>query len=165
MNDSIKMDNSSSSHKIITSEIFATEQYKREMHHCFIRALERHGTSRKNAWENISSDTGWSVKEVKAYAYCYMLQLHEITSRHKGECQFNETSIENDVSSSDKSKRKYHEQKSLTETAHWSTEESILFDNLMAKYYNDNDDHNEIVVKVTAFIPSKNEQEVWNRLR
>lgn len=157
MNDSDAKEHATPSPKV-NSTNDDDDKSKRETYYRFVEALEKHGTSRKNAWDNISADMGWSIKDVKAYAFSYMLKLHEMNTRpdKENDKKLQSGYEEKRFSSLDKIE---NEKSSI-----WTYEECIFFDNLMARYFTEENDICDIISKIAELIPSKTKPEVRMRI-
>merc|ERR1711862_106609 len=95
------------------------------------------------AWDKISLDMGWPVKNVKAYAFGYMIKLHEMTSLENKNC---EAELSTESSYDETRFSSLDKVQNEKDQAHvWSYEECIFFDNLMARYFNKNRDICEVI--------------------
>mmetsp|Transcript_40738 Transcript_40738/g.49590 ORF Transcript_40738/g.49590 Transcript_40738/m.49590 type:complete len:136 (+) Transcript_40738:97-504(+) len=122
-----------------------------ERHTRFIRALEACNMS----WERMASDTGWTIDEVKLYAYEYMMLL-------------NNSSRENDIS-----KKRNDQATSSSSSCHvnedpsqsnWTYDDCILFDTLVARYSSNGDEDEDLRwSKIASMLPGKTPQETRER--
>merc|ERR1712043_63531 len=133
-----------------------SEKGSKETYERFTQALEKHGTCKKNAWDSISIEMGWSSKEVKEYAFQYMLKLHTLTSQNG-----NDGNVMIEIDAAQTCFTPDHLKVEEVESKDWTFEECILFDNLMARYFNENNNTHALVEKFSSLIPSKSEIEIW----
>ena len=113
-----------------------TEDPKSKRHKDFINALERYGSSDR-AWDKISYQLKWTVKDVKVYAYSYFKSLIKERTANIYE-RMDLSMIANDAQGmkrkNDSTSNKTTTDEDTTEDSEWSFHEIILLDSLMVKY-------------------------------
>uniref|UniRef100_A0A7S2N5L5 Myb-like domain-containing protein n=1 Tax=Helicotheca tamesis TaxID=374047 RepID=A0A7S2N5L5_9STRA len=161
--DNIDMNNGNNNHQESTNE--------EEQHERFIAALEQYGPQGTGwEWEHMASATGWTVDEVKLYAYRYMMALNETPSRHIDRSP----SAANEGDNSSKgghSPRQSGGDEKENEDDDWTFEERILFDTLLARHDGVNNsadvDYNPSVVSrwenISALLPNRTSLQVRQR--
>ncbi len=108
-------------------------------HARFVDSLERHVSDGENVsratWSNMANELGWTVENVQAYAYQYMMALNS-PDENQAEGQANGTHVSmngrHDVSMSNNN----HDNGNVTNgNSEWTVEEDILLDSLLALYH------------------------------
>eukprot|EP00521_Asterionellopsis_glacialis_P008531 CAMPEP_0195284634 /NCGR_PEP_ID=MMETSP0707-20130614/2769_1 /TAXON_ID=33640 /ORGANISM="Asterionellopsis glacialis, Strain CCMP134" /LENGTH=208 /DNA_ID=CAMNT_0040344009 /DNA_START=32 /DNA_END=658 /DNA_ORIENTATION=- len=166
------------------SSSHTNEQDHEGRHARFVACLERYGAEGKYPWQKIANelgdDFGWDVRHVQKYAYQYLVTLlsfqdctnDSITSNHynndpvpscyipQDEPEDNNTNINIEKSDNDDNDNKLQQEE-------WSLEETILFDTLLARYYNPMSSMDSSKVgwedQIAALIPLKTSYQVKQR--
>lgn len=140
----------------------------KEDHNRFIKSLEKHGSKMNGKeWSQIAADMKWTVDDVKAYAYWYMQQLHQIHHQDDNDI-YQEQFLEN--TKADGNPKDCEDDKnsdniddgSLDEE--WSYEEIVLFNTLLVTY-DSNTTHRW--GEIASLIPFKTEAQCkkrWHRI-
>lgn len=166
--------------------ITSQEQLLERRHARFIACLERYGSEGKYPWIKIADELGddWNVTDVQKYAYQYLMTL---LNNDQDETD-DSTEAENESSSSptlndeidvlqpttkNQGKNSHNDNNHIEDDEEWTLEETILFDTLLARYYNNGTQpssspiysHSNIcwVDQVAAFIPQKTSYQVKQR--
>ena len=112
------------------------EDPKSKRHKDFINALERYGSSDR-AWDKISYQLKWTVKDVKVYAYSYFKSLIKERTANIYE-RMDLSIIANDAQGMKRKNNSISDKtttdEDTTEDSEWSFHELILLDSLMVKY-------------------------------
>lgn len=115
-----------------------------ENHRLFVAALETNGYSAEaSAWDRMAEELGWSVEEVKTYAYRY----------------FNALLVKTEDDSP-------HARERDDEDSAWSTEESILFEALLIRNLPATSQSEKEVPweqRIASRIPGKTAQDIKRR--
>jgi len=129
---------------------------EQEQHDRFISALERYGPQTTGwEWENMATATGWTVDEVKLYAYRYMISLNAV-SNHNAPSSAAAVTEENysaeksgqinshalidsnkdgiNIISEGPNDETNKEEDDCDDDDEWTFEECVLFDTLLARY-------------------------------
>mmetsp|Transcript_16706 Transcript_16706/g.31651 ORF Transcript_16706/g.31651 Transcript_16706/m.31651 type:complete len:197 (-) Transcript_16706:760-1350(-) len=167
------------------------QQQQQQEHQNFISALEKHAAEMTgDEWHLMASELNWTTEQVKLYALQY---LHELSNELHGcrrpfDSSFIRQGDEEEQEGGDddhevvqeeflqQERQQQEEQQPQTETV-WSLEEMILFDILLVKYPNENEEQvqeqeNEDARrqpyysrwdKIASMIPNKSAQDCKNR--
>lgn len=135
----------------------------REEHERFLKILEKRGSDvTGNEWSLISADMGWSIDDVKLYAYWYMQQLY---NKNK----VNDGSTDNDIQDSmlpeSSPEKEYESKNQFVHDDEWTFEETALFNTLLVTYDSTTPYRWE---KIASLIPNKIEKqcrEKWEIMR
>mmetsp|Transcript_26589 Transcript_26589/g.30418 ORF Transcript_26589/g.30418 Transcript_26589/m.30418 type:complete len:168 (-) Transcript_26589:262-765(-) len=132
----------------------------------FISSLEKHGSAMTgDEWSCIATDMGWSVDEVKLYAYWYMQALNGANNMdmddHHGEINNEKPSSQNmdvnisgdeDACSTSTTTNKLENHSPDNNFNVWTYQECIFFDTLLATYNSTTPERWE---KIAVLIPNK----------
>ena len=108
-------------------------------------------------WSQIAADMKWTIDDVKAYAYWYMQQLHQI--HHQDDNGIDqEQFVENTKADEDDKNSDNVDDGSLDDE--WSYEEIVLFNTLLVTY---DSDTSYRWGKIASLIPFKTEAQCKKR--
>lgn len=112
-------------------------------HNLFIAALEKHGSSSVGAWPAMASELGWTVEDVKVYAYSYFKRLVVRNGSAKKHGTSATRLADNEDGSINEKKKARLSTSATTKdekaksSSSWSFHELILLDSLMVKHCQD----------------------------
>lgn len=154
----------------------------REEHERFVVCLEKYASTTKingEEWSLMAKDMGWSVDNVKIYAYWYMQQLHNTNNNNNDDGDLDDKMSPSDESmvhfdtemADDKNGNKLSEGVECMENGNicsndneWTYAESLLFDTLLVTYDSKTLHRWE---RIASLIPDKDQkqcQERWEKI-